>query len=124
MNKIELSFFYKNIDKLVIEDNKKLSSIVLWLELILSNSEYKGKYLMPKKQDLAKLLHVGLGTIQNAYRSLEDKGLLVSKQCVGSFYVTDKSSLKFRKLTSKKDILLSEILNYLKVKGLNIGDRI
>ena len=124
MNKIELSFFYKNLDKLVIEDNKKLASIITWLELILTTSNYKGKLLMPKKQDLAKLLHVGLGTIQNAYRSLEDKGILVSKQCVGTFYTTEKLSTDFRKLTSKKDILLSEVLNYLKGKGLNIGDKI
>lgn len=124
MDKIELSFFHKNLNKLKIEDNKKLASIVAWLEQILSTSDYKGKFLMPKKADLAKLLHVGLGTIQNAYRILEDKGLLISKQCVGTFYVTDKNAVLCRKLTSKKDILVSEILNYFNSVDCKVGDKI
>lgn len=124
MEKFEISFFYKNLDKLKIENGKKLSSIVSWLEFVLQNSGVKGKILMPKKQDLAKLLHVGLGTIQNAYRCLEDKGLLISKQCVGTFYIAESSDLNFRKLTSKKDILVTEILNYFKNENLKQGDKI
>ena len=123
MDKIELTFFQKNLDKLTIQDNKKLLSIVTWLENILTNSDYTGKLLMPKKSELAKILHVGLGTIQNAYRILEDKGLLISKQCVGTFYVTDKSQ-NFRKLTSKKDILINSILTYFLNKEFKINDKI
>ena len=78
---------------------------------------------MPKKADMAKLLHVGLGTVQNAYRLLEDKGLLISKQCVGTFYSTENND-DFRKLTSKKDILVNSILTYFLTNNFSKGDKI
>ncbi len=123
MDKIELSYFQKNLDKLKLEDNKKLLSITSWFEYLLTNSNLKGKFLMPKRADMAKLLHVGLGTVQNAYRLLEDKGLLISKQCVGTFYSTENND-DFRKLTSKKDILVNSILTYFLTNNFSKGDKI
>ena len=123
MDKIELSYFQKNLDKLKLEDNKKLLSITSWFEYLLTNSNLKGKFLMPKKADMAKLLRVGLGTVQNAYRLLEDKGLLISKQCVGTFYSTENND-DFRKLTSKKDILVNSILTYFLTNNFSKGDKI
>lgn len=127
MKRLEISFFEKYMDNLVIKDKEKLSAIIDWLENIirieLNSITINDNILMPKKRDLAEFLEVGIGTVQNAYRCLEDKGLLASKQCVGTFIVFE-NDLKILKSTSKKDVAFNMVKKHLKKKGLEVGDEL
>lgn len=124
MNKIELTFFQNNLGKLVLEKNKKLESVINWLRDILNSSNFDSEILMPAKYDLAQILHVGLGTVQNAYRFLEDEGILISKQRIGTFYIPAGKDVEIRKLTSKKDRFINEFKSYILDSGLKVGDKL
>ncbi len=124
MNKLDIKFFQANLKSFVIVDDKKLNSIIVWLKSILENIELNQIVLMPSKSDMAKLLNVGLGTIQNAYRCLEDDGILVSKQCVGTMFVPSGLDSDIRKLTSKKDKILSDFKDYILKSNFKIGDQL
>jgi len=124
MNKIELTFFQNNLDKFVLNKNKKLDSVIAWLKALLLSSSFNSEVLMPSKSDLAKILNIGLGTVQNAYRFLEDEGILVSKQRIGTFFVPMGSHLNIRKLTSKKDKLVEEFKSYILNSNFNVGDKL
>lgn len=124
MDKINIKIFQENLNKLVLSKNKKTESIILWIKTILESIESKDKALMPSKADMAKLLNVGLGTVQNAYRFLEDEGLLISKQCVGTYFIPNGQNNEIRKLTSKKDKLINDFKSYLLNSNLSMGDKL
>ncbi len=124
MDKLDFKIFQNKLNELNIRQGKKLESITAWLESILLSLDVKTLILMPKKSDLAKLLNVGLGTIQNSYRILEDSGILVSKQCVGTYFVPKGVNPSIRKLTSKKDKFIVEIKNHILKSKFNIGDKL
>lgn len=124
METLNLKFFQDRLDKLVLRKDKKLESIVIWLIDILSEIDIDSNILMPQKANMAKLLKVGLGTVQNAYRRLEDKGLLLSKQCVGTFLIPEGSDKNIKKLTSKKDKIFSEFKEYILKSDLKVGDKL
>ena len=124
MDRIDIKIFQENLNKLVIQDNKKTDVVILWIKTILKSAQIKDKILMPSKSDMAKLLNISTGTIQNVYRLLEDEGILISKQCVGTFYIPNGQNDEIKKLTSKKDKLLNEFKSYILNSKLAVGDKL
>lgn len=76
--------------------------------------------LLPTKRDFAYLLGVSVGTMQNAFRYLEDINLVESKQCIGTL-IKDKNISSMRKLTSKRDIAIESIKKYILDKNIKIN---
>lgn len=110
------------------EDSK---SVVIgkWLSEWIKNDLASGKIqinnIIPSKAEFAYLLGVSIGTMQNAFRYLEDIGFVESKQCIGTMvkdYKNSKSTV--RKLTSKRDLAVESIKRYIKNDGFKIGEQL
>lgn len=96
-----------------------------WLDVDFKAGKINETDLLPQKADLAYHLGVSIGTMQNAFRLLEDKGYVESKQCIGTM-VRDrkKPSQNVRKLTSKRDICTDLIKKYILDKKMKIGQKL
>ena len=100
--------------------------IAKWLMELITESLKSGaadeKTLLPSKPDLAYLLGVSIGTIQNSLRVLEDNGYVESKQCIGTLIRNPELGVKkMRKLTSKREIAINEIKKFIVNKELEVG---
>lgn len=96
-----------------------------WIETDFKAGKINETDLLPQKADLAYHLGVSIGTMQNAFRLLEDKGYVESKQCIGTM-VRDrkKPSQNVRKLTSKRDICTDLIKKYIIEKKMKTGQKL
>ena len=108
------------------KDIKESKAIVIgkWLtNVIKTNKSVKPNVLLPTKPDLAYLLGVSIGTIQNALRYIEDLGFVESKQCIGTI-VKDPNNTEsgLRKLTSKREVAITEIKKYIIENKLKVGE--
>ena len=87
-----------------------------WLECRiktdLANNKIAINNLLPTKREFAYLLGVSVGTMQNAFRYLEDVGLVESKQCIGTM-IKDLEKTSVRKLTSKREIAIESVKKYI-----------
>lgn len=99
--------------------------LIDWIETDFKAEKIKETDLLPQKADLAYHLGVSIGTMQNAFRYVEDKGYVESKQCMGTM-VRDwkKSGSSVRKLTSKRDVCVDLIKKYLVENKVKIGQKI
>ena len=109
-----------------LKDIKESKAIVIgkWLtNVIKTNKSVKPNVLLPTKPDLAYLLGVSIGTIQNALRYIEDLGFVESKQCIGTI-VKDPNNTEsgLRKLTSKREVAITEIKKYIIENRLKVGE--
>lgn len=93
-----------------------------WIDKDLENNKIKTHDLLPSKADFAFMLSVSIGTIQNAFRFMEDAGYIESKQCMGTFIKDRTQAPTIRKLTSKREIAINRIKKYLKTENLKKGD--
>lgn len=85
-----------------------------WIEADLKSGNIAVNNLMPSKADFAYFLGVSVGTIQNALRYIEDLGYVESKQCIGTLVKdANNKTANMRKLTSKREIAISEIKHYI-----------
>ena len=77
---------------------------------------------IPPKTEFAYKLGVSLGTIQGAFRYVEDLGYTASKQCIGTM-ITDPGdpNMKMYKLTSTRRLAAEAIKRYIKTEGLEVG---
>ena len=91
-----------------------------WINNGLKTGEIKENNLLPLKADLAYYFGVGEGTIQNAVRKLEDEGIVVSKQRIGTLITSEKSS-EMQKLTSKRDKVVSRLKKFIIDNAIGIG---
>lgn len=96
-----------------------------WIKKDFSEGKIKETDLLPAKADLAYHLGVSIGTMQNALRYVEDNGYVESKQCIGTI-VKDwrKTSSIVRKLTSKRDICVELIKQYIVENKIKEGQKI
>jgi len=109
----------KNVDKTgTIAD-----WFISWIEGALKNNKIQHNDLIPSKSDLAYMLGVSKGTVQNAIRSVEDRGYLVSKQKKGTF-INVNGKNEVMKLTSKRDNAIDIIKKYLKENNFKEGEQI
>lgn len=88
--------------------------LIAWIDKDLKSNKIKHNELLPSKSDFAYYLGVSIGTIQNAFRYIEDLGWIESKQCIGTL-VKDKNSStsNIRKLTSKREKAIEAIKKYI-----------
>lgn len=81
--------------------------------------------LMPSKKLMSDLLDVSTGTIQNIYRILEDKGLLYSKQCLGTMVADiNNKDTKLRKSSSKRDFAIELIKTFILKNKFKINSQL
>ena len=103
----------------------KVEKVSLWLEKWINDALETGKIkpgdYLPKKGDLAFHIGVSLGTIQSVYRVLEDKGIIESRQKIGS-YIKDLSQNNAEKLTSKREVVCESIKKYILEQNYKVGD--
>lgn len=93
-----------------------------WIEQSLSQGKIKVDNVLPSKPEFAYLLGVSIGTMQNAFRYLEDLGYVESKQCIGTLIRDYKEqSNTMRKLTSKRDMAVDAIKRYILSDGFKAG---
>lgn len=99
--------------------------LISWIEIDFKAGRIKETDLLPQKSDLAYHLGVSIGTVQNAFRNIEDKGFVESKQCIGTM-VRDwkKPTQSVRKLTSKRDVCINLIKKYIVDKKMKIGQKL
>lgn len=96
-----------------------------WIETDFKEGKIKETDLLPQKADLAYHLGVSIGTMQNAFRYLEDKGYVESKQCIGTMIRDRKKPyLNIRKLTSKRDVCTDLIKKYIIEKKIKVGQKL
>ena len=99
-----------------LKDIKESKAIVIgkWIMSWIDENNISPNTLMPSKPELAYLLGVSIGTIQNALRYIEDMGYVESKQCIGTI-IKDRNTKgnNIRKLTSKREIAINAIKKYI-----------
>ena len=108
-----------------LKDIKESKAIVIgkWIMSWIDKNNISPNTLMPSKPELAYLLGVSIGTIQNALRYIEDMGYVESKQCIGTI-IKDRNAQgnNIRKLTSKREIAINAIKKYIIEKDFKIND--
>ncbi len=101
----------------------KAVTIGKWLtNVIENNKKVKPNTLLPAKPDLAYMLGVSIGTIQNALRYIEDLGYVESKQCIGTIVRDRNTEEQLRKLTSKREMAINAIKKHILNNNYKIGD--
>lgn len=129
LTQISIQEFVSELPELKNITESKASAIGKWLigriENLLDNKIIEPEQLLPSKAEFAYRLGVSIGTVQNALKYVEDNGYIEAKPCIGTI-IRDKSkpALFSKKSTSKRDIIISEIKNYIKEKGFKAGDNI
>ena len=99
--------------------------IIDWIEKDFVTHKIDETDLLPKKADFAYSLGVSIGTMQNAFRYIEDKGYVESKQCIGTM-IKDwrKPTSTVRKLTSKRDIAIDMVKKYIIDNKIKVGQKL
>lgn len=126
LKRIEINELPKEIPNFKNTFESKDSIIKKWLSDWIVSAFKSGKIrennLLPKKTDLAYYLGVSVGTIQNAIRSVEDSGLLESKQRIGTVIRNFEASNPIvRKSTSKREKVIAQIKKLILDNGYKIN---
>lgn len=99
--------------------------LIEWIEIDFKAGKIKETDILPSKADLAYHLGVSIGTIQNSFRYVEDRGYVESKQCIGTMIRNwKKPSFAVRKLTSRRDICVDLIKKYILDKKIRAGQKL
>ena len=80
--------------------------------------------LLPTKAEFAYALGVSLGTVQNVFKILEDRNYIYLKQRVGAIIKNKNEVLSIRKQTSKIDIVVELIKEYIKNSKIEISSNL
>ena len=126
--KIEVSELPKKIPiykkSLESKDALVYAWIKSWIIEGLQKKSLNYNELLPSKADLAYHLGVSIGTVQNAIRKIEDDGILVSKQRIGTLIkdVNNDTDNRFRKLTSKREKVIYELKKIIVDRNYEVGD--
>lgn len=102
---------------LKIKENKTNTLTEILVRFI---NQAKENDILPNKKEISSHLNLSIGTVQNAYRILEDRGLVQSKQRVGTI-ITSK---KFKKQTSKRDCCINAIMEYMEEKNIDTPSKL
>ena len=62
------------------------------LDIIHRQSDFM--YKLPSEQELSKMLDVSRNTVREALKSMENEGILISRQGVGTFVIRDSRSIQ------------------------------
>ncbi len=94
--------------------------LIKYIEHGLKLKAFEIGNILPPKADFAYKLGVSLGTMQNAFRYIEDLGYVESKQCIGTV-IRDYNKPVFRKLTSKRDLAIEAVKRYIQTSSFKVG---
>ncbi|MDR1167482.1 MAG: GntR family transcriptional regulator [Heliobacteriaceae bacterium] len=94
-----------------------------WIEEDLKTGRIAVNNLLPPKGELAYMLGVSIGTIQNALRYAEDTGCIESKQCIGTI-IKNPEYNTVRKLTSKREVAIHKIKKFIKEHEFCAGQQL
>lgn len=125
--KITVSDMAPHVHHFVVGENKvdKIAKwLINWITLSLECGKIKPQDLMPSKADLACHIGVSQGTIQNAFRIVEDFGYLESKQRIGTYIKDFRKKTSIEKLTSKRELTIEIIKKYLTENNYCAGDKL
>lgn len=99
--------------------------LIDWIEADFNAGKITEIDLLPQKAELAYTLGVSIGTMQNAFRYVEDKGYVESKQCIGTVVRNWKNPVKsVRKLTSKRDVAINAIKKHIIDNKIKVGQKL
>lgn len=102
---------------------KKLAAwLSNWIKTGLESQKIEPEDLLPSKGDLACHIGVSQGTVQSAYRMVEDMGLVESKQRIGTYIKNSAKTME--KLTSKRELAIEIVKKFLSENNYKIGDKI
>ncbi|MFN8614605.1 MAG: GntR family transcriptional regulator [Vampirovibrionales bacterium] len=97
--------------------------LLQFIETGVAKGTLTENHLLPRKQDIAQLLGVSVGTVQNAIRTIEDAGHVESKQRIGTLIrKATAGQHRLRKLTSKRDRAVNAVRQYLAERAFQVGD--
>ncbi len=116
--KITVEEMAPHVHSFLPEENKvnKISEwLTVWIKESLKNGKIKPYDFLPAKSELAFHIGVSLGTMQNVFRIIEDKGLVFSRQKIGTF-IRDINDTPSEKLTSKRDVTVEILKQYIKTR--------
>ncbi len=105
-----------------LKNLNKAQTIANWLITWIDANNFENS-LLPTKAEFAYSLGVSLGTIQNVFKILEDKGYILLKQRIGAIINNTTDSQIMRKQTTKVDIAAETIKDYILSSQMNIGDK-
>ena len=96
--------------------------LINFIKNSIKNNTIECNSILPSKPDFAYKLGVSIGTMQNAFRYVEDLGFVESKQCIGTVIIDkNKEKTTFRKLTTKRDLAVESIKRYISSNGFKVG---
>lgn len=119
-HKISVADMAPHVHSFLPDENKVdkiLSWLKSWIEMSLDCGKIHPSYLLPSKADLACHIGVSQGTVQNAYRLLEDAGYVESKQRIGTYIKSISKESSTNKFTSKREIAVEILKKYLIENG-------
>ncbi len=122
LNKADISAISADLPDLKNLKETKSITIGKWLTNVIKSKKIMPNTILPAKPDLAYILGVSIGTVQNAIRYVEDLGYVESKQCIGTVVKNRETANNMRKLTSKREIAIDDIKKYILDKNFKIGD--
>jgi len=127
LKQLKITDFTGTLPDIKNSDKSKAETIADWLGAVLCQALPAGNIgvnnILPSKADFAYNLGVSIGTVQNALRILEDRGLVESKQCIGTLVKnpSDAQNEIFRKLVSKRDMAIDAVKRYILTGGFKQG---
>lgn len=122
LDKADLSTLSDNLPDLKNIKESKAITIGKWLTNVIESKKIKPNTLLPAKPDLAYILGVSIGTVQNALRYIEDLGYVESKQCIGTVVKNREDNIgSMRKLTSKREVAIDLVKKYISDNGFTVG---
>ena len=96
-----------------------------WIKTSLVQKKLMPNDLLPIKSKLAYYLGVSEGTVQSALRYMEDKGIVESKQRIGTYITNQNKSVTVpEKLTGKRDLNIKQIKKMIMDKKMKKGDKL
>ena len=96
-----------------------------WIQESIKNKTLFPNDFLPIKSKLAYYLGVSIGTVQSALRYMEDKGIVESKQKIGTYIKSnEKNKIISEKHTGKRDLSIKLIKQYILDNNLEKGDKL
>ncbi len=123
LHKIKVSDINFPLPELKVHKESKAVTLGKWFIKWIENDEnVKPNYLLPSKPELAYMLGVSIGTVQNAIRYIEDLGYVEAKQCMGTL-IKDRNgeNVEVRKKTAKREVAVNSIKQYIIDNKLQVG---
>ena len=105
-----------------LKNTNKAQTIADWLTSWIKENKISDT-LLPTKAEFAYSLGVSLGTVQNVFKILEDRGCILLKQRIGAIVKEMSGVQVIRKQTTKTDMAVEVIKDYILTSGMQLGER-